>query len=121
MNWTDALEQLLPSGLRDLSREMRSGNISKLAKQGLQRRYPQYSTRIGPVQPKPAPSLEARRMPYNIYGDQIPDEGGGYRPRRRGRGITARDLRSFRRVANLIRKYAAPVRHFRTHPKGHSR
>ena len=37
--------------------------------------------------------------------------------RKRRRGITARDLRSFRRVANLIRTYAAPVRHFRTHPK----
>lgn len=42
---------------------------------------------------------------------------GGRRHHRRGRGITARDLRSFRRVANLIRTYAAPVRHFRTHPK----
>lgn len=68
----------------------------------------------------PAP---ARRTPmaYNIYGDQIPDEYGAAPRRRRGRGITARDLRSFRRVANLIRKYAAPVRHFRKHPKGGTR
>lgn len=58
-------------------------------------------------------------MARNIYGEEIPDE---YAPRRRrGRGITAHDLRSFRRVANLIRKYAAPVRHFRTHPKRGSR
>jgi len=47
-------------------------------------------------------------------GFAVPAAGGepGYRPRRR-RGITAHDLASFRRVANLIRKYAAPVRHFR--------
>lgn len=65
----------------------------------------------------PAPRRAA--MPqYNIYGDMIPDSGnGGYAPRRRRRGITARDLASFRRVANLIRKYSAPVRHFRKHPK----
>lgn len=33
--------------------------------------------------------------------------------RRRGRGITPRDLRSFRRVANLIRHYSAPVHRMR--------
>lgn len=55
-------------------------------------------------------------MPYNIYGEQISDYDAGYRPRRRRRGITARDLQSFRRVANLIKRYAAPVRHMRTKP-----
>jgi len=45
------------------------------------------------------------------------DEFGNPIRRRRRRGITAGDLRSFRRVANLIRAYAAPVRHFRTRPK----
>lgn len=45
------------------------------------------------------------------------DDGNGYRPRRRRSGISGKDLRSFRKVANLIRRYAAPVRHFRTSPK----
>jgi len=34
--------------------------------------------------------------------------------RRRRRGITPKDLSSFRRVANLIKAYSAPVRHTRT-------
>jgi len=33
--------------------------------------------------------------------------------RRRRRGITARDLQSFRRVANLVDHYAKPVHHMR--------
>lgn len=37
--------------------------------------------------------------------------------RRRGRGISPRDLRSFRRVANLIKHYAAPVHRMRTHTR----
>lgn len=37
--------------------------------------------------------------------------------RRRGRGITPRDLRSFRRVANLIKSYSGPVHRMRTHPR----
>jgi len=87
---------------------------------GLQRQYGRYPAPIGPVQPAPAKGLltGGQRMARNIYGDTIPDEFGGGAPRRRRRGgITSRDLRSFKRVANLIRKYAAPVRHMRTHPK----
>lgn len=118
MNWTDALAGLMGPEASKLFNAIKNSRTSQLAKQGLQRQYPRYSSPAGPFLPKPAPSLEAR-MPRNIYGDQIPDEYGPPR-RSRGRGITARDLRSFRRVANLIRKYAAPVRHFRTHPKrGH--
>ena len=59
-------------------------------------------------------------MAVNIYGEQIPgysDDVGYPMRRRRRRGITRRDLASYRRVANLIRKYAAPVRHFRKKPK----
>lgn len=40
--------------------------------------------------------------------------GGGRRRRRRG--ITPTDLKSFRRVANLIRSYSAPVRRMRACP-----
>lgn len=45
---------------------------------------------------------------------------GGNQPakrRRRGKGITARDLRSFKRVAKLVDKYAKPVHHFRNFKK----
>ncbi len=38
--------------------------------------------------------------------------------RRRRRGITPRDLHSFRRVANLIKAYSGPVHHMRTKPRG---
>lgn len=64
-----------------------------------------------------APSSQFMAMGQPAYGPPAPSMGGGvYRRRRRG-GISSRDLRSFRRVANLIRKYAAPVRHFRTKPR----
>lgn len=54
------------------------------------------------------------------FGPQGPPSAFGgdlevYRPRRR-RGITARDLASFRRVANLIKRYSRLVRSFRTRP-----
>lgn len=64
-----------------------------------------------------APAMGFMGVPAPYTGGGAGGGGGGYRRHRRGRGITARDLRSFRRVANLIRTYAAPVRHFRTHPK----
>lgn len=38
--------------------------------------------------------------------------------RRRRKGITPRDLQSFRRVANLVKQYSAPVRHMRTTTRG---
>lgn len=50
-------------------------------------------------------------------GAGTPGMQGPYHRRRRRGGITARDLASFRRVANLIRRYSAPVRHMRTHPR----
>lgn len=37
---------------------------------------------------------------------------------RRGRGITPRDLRSFKRVANLINHFSRPVHHMRGYKKG---
>ncbi len=38
--------------------------------------------------------------------------------RRRRRGITPKDLQSFRRVANLVKHYSGPVRHMRTTTRG---
>lgn len=38
--------------------------------------------------------------------------------RRRRKGISAKDLSSFKRVARLVDKYAKPVHHFRNFKKG---
>lgn len=119
MNWSTALDLFDNPILKGIVKGTLTPNINKLARVGLSR-VSSSKGFIGPVAPRPAPTLEGRRMPVNIYGDQIPDEYGAPR-RRRGRGITARDLRSFRRVANLIHKYAAPVRHMRGYKKGHPR
>jgi len=119
VNWSSALDLFDNPILKGIVKGTLTPNINKLARGGLSRVSSRSSGGfIGPIAPRPAPSLEGRLMAVNIYGDQIPDEYGPPR-RRRGRGITAHDLRSFRRVANLIRKYAAPVRHFKKHPGGH--
>lgn len=40
------------------------------------------------------------------------------RKRRRRKGISAKDLQSFKRVARLVDKFAKPVHHFRNFKKG---
>lgn len=45
----------------------------------------------------------------------------GFTVRRRRKGISSNDLKSFRRVANLIRSYSGPVRRMRTCPTRTSR
>lgn len=46
------------------------------------------------------------------------DHDGVVRKRRRRKGITARDLMSFKRVARLVDKFSKPVHHFRNFKKG---
>jgi len=46
-------------------------------------------------------------------GGVIWDQVSQPRKRRRRKGITAKDLTSFKRVARLVDKYAKPVHHFR--------
>ena len=54
-------------------------------------------------------------------GAMLAGWGDDHKPRRRRRkGITARDLSSFKRVARMVDKYSKPVHHFRNfkHSKG---
>lgn len=44
---------------------------------------------------------------YDAMGNPV------HKKRRRKKGITAKDLTSFKRVARLVDKYAKPVHHFR--------
>jgi len=90
------------------------GEIGRVAGQvgsGILEQYAR-GARRGPLAPS------GRLPPYAALGPGLaaglPDVEA-YRPRRR-RGITARDLASFRRVANLIKRYSRPVRSFRTRP-----
>ena len=91
------------------------GEIGRVAGQvgsGILEQYAR-GARRGPLAPS------GRLPPYASFGPGLAIPGPGdvevYRPRRR-RGITARDLSSFRRVANLIKRYSRPVRSFRTRP-----
>lgn len=119
MAWADMLSRISSTVTRygDLAKQIRTSmpNMERLARQGLTLR-PQKAQRLPEFMSGAKYAPERRDMARNIYGDVIPGDFGTPAPRRRRRGITARDLASFRRVANLIRKYAAPVRHFRKHP-----
>lgn len=63
------------------------------------RRHPQWCVQVGGI----------GNVAQLVAGGQLPRI-----KRRRRRGITPKDLQSFRRVANLIKAYSAPVRRMRT-------
>lgn len=70
------------------------------------RRYPQWAMSVGGT----------TGIAQMIASGQLPAV-----KRRRGRGISSRDLRSFKRVARLVSHFSRPVHHMRGYKRGASR
>lgn len=85
------------------------------------------SVKAGNLAAKALPALPGigKAVAGGIAGDIIWDAVTGQpvgmkKKRKRGKGISARDLRSFKRVARLVDKFAKPVHHMRNFKAHHA-